>query len=156
MRAVTCTAGRLEVVDRPTPEPGRGQLLIEVLRCGICGSDLHARHHSDELADITGEIGYDGIFRSTDAVVLGHEFCGAVLDRGPGARTTAGTRVVSFPLLRSGGAIHPTGLSPHAPGAYAEQVLVEDALDLRRAERTRDRGRRPHRADGSRVACGAP
>ena len=41
-----------------------------------------------------------------------------------------GTKVVSFPLLRNGGAIHPTGLSPHAPGGYAEQVLVEEALTL--------------------------
>jgi threonine dehydrogenase-like Zn-dependent dehydrogenase len=130
MRAVTCTDGRLEVVDRPPPQPARGQLLIEVLRCGICGSDLHARNHADELADITSEVGYDGIFRSSDAVVLGHEFCGTVLDGGPGARTSPGTRVVSFPLLRSGGAIHPTGLSPHAPGGYAEQMLVEEALSL--------------------------
>ena len=130
MRAVTCTDGRLEVVDRPSPRPSRGQLLIEVLRCGICGSDLHARRHADELAEITSEVGYDGIFRSTDAVVLGHEFCGTVLERGAGARTDPGTRVVSFPLLRNEGGIHPTGLSPHAPGAYAEQMLVEEALSL--------------------------
>jgi threonine dehydrogenase-like Zn-dependent dehydrogenase len=38
---------------------------------------------------------------------------------------------VSFPLLRRAGAIHPTGLSAQAPGGYAEQLLVEDALTLR-------------------------
>ena len=29
------------VEDRPTPEPGPGELLLEVSHCGICGSDLH-------------------------------------------------------------------------------------------------------------------
>jgi threonine dehydrogenase-like Zn-dependent dehydrogenase len=130
MKAVTCTDGRLEVTELPTPEPDRGQSLIRVLRCGICGSDLHARKHGNEVADLTAEVGYDGIFRSTDSVVLGHEFCGEVLESGPGSRLRAGARVVSFPLLRKDGAVHPTGLSPHAPGGYAEQMLVEDALSL--------------------------
>jgi threonine dehydrogenase-like Zn-dependent dehydrogenase len=130
MRAVTCTNTKFEVVDLPTPEPGRGQLLLDVLRCGICGSDLHARHHCDELADVTAEVGYDGIFRSDQSVVLGHEFCGEVTDRGPRTRgkLRPGTRVVAFPLLRQGGAVHPTGLSAAAPGGYAEQLLVEESL----------------------------
>jgi threonine dehydrogenase-like Zn-dependent dehydrogenase len=130
MKAVTCTAATLEVVDVPSPEPGRGQLLIEVLRCGICGSDLHARINCDELADVTSEIGYDGMIRSDQAVVLGHEVCGEVLDHGPrtGKSLRAGTRVVAFPLLRHGGEVHPIGLSAAAPGGYAEQMLVEDSL----------------------------
>jgi hypothetical protein len=53
MKTVTCTNAKLEVVARPTPTPAKGQLLVDVLRCGICGSDLHARHHCDELADVT-------------------------------------------------------------------------------------------------------
>jgi threonine dehydrogenase-like Zn-dependent dehydrogenase len=132
MRAVTCTDGKLEVVDLPTPTPGRGQLLINVLRCGICGSDLHARHHCDELADLTAETGYDGIFRSNQPAVLGHEFCGEVVAAGPkaGKSMPPGTRVVSFPLLRNAGAVHATGLSASAPGGYAEQMLVEESLTL--------------------------
>jgi len=132
MRAVTCTDGKLEVVDLPSPTPGRGQLLINVLRCGICGSDLHARHHCDELADITAETGYKGIFRSHQPTVLGHEFCGEVVAAGPeaGKSLPPGTRVVSFPLLRSAGAVHTTGLSASAPGGYAEQMLVEESLTL--------------------------
>jgi threonine dehydrogenase-like Zn-dependent dehydrogenase len=132
MRAVTCTEGKLEVVDLPEPTPGRGQLLINVLRCGICGSDLHARHHCDELADLTAETGYDGIFRSNQPAVLGHEFCGEVVAGGPRAGNSLppGTRVVSFPLLRNAGAVHATGLSASAPGGYAEQMLVEESLTL--------------------------
>ena len=130
MRAVSCKDAKLEVVDLPDPQPGRGQLLIEVLRCGICGSDLHARTHCDELADVTSEVGYDGIFRSDQAAVLGHEFCGEVLEHGPhtGRALRTGTKVVSFPLLRRDGAVHPTGLSTAAPGGYAEQTLVEESL----------------------------
>ncbi|BBY67800.1 dehydrogenase [Mycolicibacterium helvum] len=39
-----------------------------------------------------------------------------------------GTRVVSFPMVRLAGAVQMTGLSPLAPGGYAEQVLVEAAM----------------------------
>jgi len=35
---------------------------------------------------------------------------------------------VALPLLRRGGAIHPIGLSGAAPGGYAEQLVVEEAL----------------------------
>ena len=57
MRAVACKQAELSVVDRDPPTPGKGQLLINVTRCGICGSDLHARRHADELADVAAEIG---------------------------------------------------------------------------------------------------
>jgi threonine dehydrogenase-like Zn-dependent dehydrogenase len=132
MKSVTCTNAKLEVVDRPTPTPGKGQLLIEVLRCGICGSDLHARHHCDELADVMADSGYDAFMRSNQQVVFGHEFCGEVVDYGPGTRKAPrrGTPVVALPLLRRGKEVHGIGLSTMAPGAYAEQLLVERSLTL--------------------------
>ncbi|HXA10634.1 MAG TPA: hypothetical protein VNW93_00320, partial [Mycobacterium sp.] len=34
MKAVTCTKAKLEVVDWGNPIPGKGQLLVDVLRCG--------------------------------------------------------------------------------------------------------------------------
>ena len=130
MKTVTCTNAKLEVVDTPTPSPAKGQLLIEVLRCGICGSDLHARHHCDELADVMAESGYDAFMRSNQHVVFGHEFCGEVVDYGPGTRKAPrpGTPVVALPLLRRGKEVHGIGLSTMAPGAYAEQLLVEQSL----------------------------
>jgi alcohol dehydrogenase len=33
--------GRLELVERPMPQPGPGQVLIEVEACGICGADIN-------------------------------------------------------------------------------------------------------------------
>jgi threonine dehydrogenase-like Zn-dependent dehydrogenase len=130
VRAVTCTDSRLELSDVADPAPGPGQLLVEVVRAGICGSDLHARFHCQELADTTAEVGYSGIMRPQDSVVMGHEFSGTVLDHGPRTRRryAAGTPVVAMPLLRQQGQVHATGLSPHAPGAYAERLLVQEAL----------------------------
>jgi len=130
MRAVTCTDAELEVVERPEPVPGRGQVRIEVLRCGICGSDLHARHGCDQWAELSARLGYDRFARSNEPIVFGHEFCGEVAEYGPGCRgdLSPGTRVVALPLLREGGGVDTVGLSVHAPGAYAEQMLVQESL----------------------------
>jgi len=132
MKAVTCTSAKLEVVEQPTPTPAKGQLLIDVLRCGICGSDLHARNHCDELAEVLNETGYPDFMRSTQSVVFGHEFCGEVIDHGPKTRKApkAGTPVVALPLLRRGKDVHTVGLSAKAPGAYAERLVVEQSLAL--------------------------
>jgi threonine dehydrogenase-like Zn-dependent dehydrogenase len=130
MKAVTCQNSKLELADLPDPQPGPGQVVINVLGCGICGSDLHARHHADAEADVLAEIGYDGFMRSGQQVVLGHEFAGEVAGYGPGTRKKipAGTPVVAVPLTRRAGEVHAIGLSAAAPGGYAEQVVVEESL----------------------------
>ncbi|MGB0971909.1 MAG: alcohol dehydrogenase catalytic domain-containing protein, partial [Mycobacterium sp.] len=130
MKAVSCVSSTLEVVELPDPRPAEGQLVLDVLRCGICGSDLHAKDHADELTEVMAEGGYADFMRSDTPVVMGHEFCGAVAQRGRhvGKEFATGRTVVSFPLVRSQGGVHLTGLSPIAPGAYAEQVLVESAM----------------------------
>ena len=132
MRAVSCREGRLGLVELATPVPGPGQLLIDVQRCGICGSDLHARHHCDELAELAREAGYDDFMRSDQDVVMGHEFCGEVVERGPRTRGSLpeGTNVVALPLLRARAGVHGIGLSAVAPGAYAEQILVQESLAI--------------------------
>ena len=58
MRAVNCLGGRLDVVEVASPRPADGQLVLDVQRCGICGSDLHAKDHADELEDVMIEVGY--------------------------------------------------------------------------------------------------
>ena len=132
MKAVSCLHGELSVVDLPAPRPAAGQLLLDVLRCGICGSDLHARNHADELADAMNAVGYEHSVASDTPVVFGHEFCGQVVERGRGAakQFKVGAAVVSFPMLRAHQGVHLTGLSPRAPGAYAEQVLAEAAMSF--------------------------
>lgn len=98
MRAVTCHQGNLVVADLDIPVPAKGQLLVEVQRCGICGSDLHARVHGDELGKVMVETGYDGFMRSDQSIVFGHELYGVVADHGPGSRKklAVGTPVVSI------------------------------------------------------------
>jgi threonine dehydrogenase-like Zn-dependent dehydrogenase len=132
MRAVVCTNAKLGVVDRPAPDPGRGQVRIEVLRCGICGSDLHARHGIDQWADLSVRVGYDRFGRSNEPLVFGHEFCGSVAEYGVKTRrgVPEGTPVVALPLLRGESGVDATGLSMHAPGGYAEEMLVQEALML--------------------------
>src|SRR3954449_4208240 len=132
MKAVACQKGELDVVAMPAPRPGPGQVLLDVVRCGICGSDLHARLHGDELAEVAAEIGYPELMRSDQQVVMGHEFSGRVASYGADTRKRVdrGAPVVALPLIRHGGRGHPIGLSEAAPGAYAEQVLVEESLML--------------------------
>ena len=130
MRAVVCENAQLDVVDLLAPQPGERQVVIEVSGCGICGSDLHARHHADAQADVLAEAGYDGFMRSAQRVVMGHEFCGEIVDYGPRSdkKIPIGTPVVAVPLVRRGKDMHAIGLSASAPGAYAEQVVVEESL----------------------------
>ena len=132
MRAVVCQNAELEVVERPDPDPGRGQVRLEVLRCGICGSDLHARHGIDEWADLADAMGYDRFGRSSEPLVFGHEFSGSVAEYGPKARKKlpTGTPVVALPLIRGARGVDTVGLSVHAPGAYAEQLIAEESMML--------------------------
>jgi threonine dehydrogenase-like Zn-dependent dehydrogenase len=132
MRAVACQHGEFDLVERPEPEPGPGQVRIEVARCGICGSDLHARHGIDQWADLAVEVGYDRFGRSDQALVFGHEFSGRIAEYGPECRAdlASGTAVVALPILRGEGGVDTTGLSQHAPGAYAEQLLVQESMTM--------------------------
>jgi threonine dehydrogenase-like Zn-dependent dehydrogenase len=75
------------VEDRPTPEPGPGELLLEVSHCGICGSDLHF------LLEWGGRSG----------VIEGHEYSGTVAGLGPDVSGWAvGERAIGGPSPRCG------------------------------------------------------
>jgi alcohol dehydrogenase/propanol-preferring alcohol dehydrogenase len=71
MKAVQVSkpGGNLEVVERPIPEPGRGQVRIKVEACGICHSDV-----------VVKEGGLPGIQYPR---VPGHEIAGRVDKVGP-------------------------------------------------------------------------
>ncbi len=72
---------RIEAVPEP-PEPADGEVLIEVTKAAICGTDSAEWAHGPLLA--------------RPPVVLGHEFTGRVVMAGPGAAAfPPGTRVVS-------------------------------------------------------------
>jgi threonine dehydrogenase-like Zn-dependent dehydrogenase len=130
MKAVVCQNAELTVVDLRDPVPGPGQALLGVERCGICGSDLHMRHHCDHMKELLGKVGASKVVpASSDPFVFGHEFCCEVLDFGPGCdrKLKPGTRVVGQPVLRLGNDIHLAGLSPVATGGYAERMLLQES-----------------------------
>lgn len=130
MRAVVCQNTELRVAAREDPKPGKGQVLLEVLRCGICGSDLHLRRHCDRMHEIILRQGYRHFPRASDEVVFGHEFCGEVLDFGAetARKVKTGARVCAVPLVRNGQDIDLIGISARSPGAYAERVVVQEDL----------------------------
>ncbi len=132
MKAVVCQSGQLFVVDRAEPRPGPGQVLLKVLRCGICGSDLHIRQHCDEWGALMARSGYTSLTRADQQVVFGHEFSGEVLEYGPDCKRSAkpGTQVVASPALRVGNEIDMIGLSARIDGAYAERVVVQETSML--------------------------
>lgn len=132
MKAVVCKQAHLSVAQRTDPVPQRGQLLLKVLRCGICGSDLHALTGCDHSHKLLARTGYPHFMRSDQEVIFGHEFCGEVLERGPGGATSPkpGTRVCALPLLRHGDEVDLIGLSARSGGGYAEQVVVEASMTM--------------------------
>jgi len=86
MRALTTlpmTAGSLEVGDVPDPTPGPGEMLVEGLAVGVCGTDK-------EIAN--GEYGWAPPGR--ERLVLGHESLGRVRRPADGGRFAEGDLVV--------------------------------------------------------------
>lgn len=130
MKAVVCHNGELTVSEIPAPTPGKGQVLINVERCGICGSDLHARRHADELAESAVAVGYDSAMRPDHHVVMGHEITGTVAGYGPGTRKQwkLGTRVVGLPLIKNADGVRLVGFDEASSGGYAEQVVLQETF----------------------------
>jgi (R,R)-butanediol dehydrogenase/meso-butanediol dehydrogenase/diacetyl reductase len=119
------TGEPLRLVERPLPSAGRGDVVIKVAYCGVCGSDVHATEASASQVP--------------KGTVLGHEFSGVIAESADPA-WKAGDRVIGVPLLPcddcrpsgvckdSLGILCPRnriiGLAPEAPGGYAEYVRI--------------------------------
>jgi L-iditol 2-dehydrogenase len=90
--AVLTGPGRIVVEDRPVPEPGPREVLVEVSAVGVCGSDVHYYEH-----------GRIGDFVVEAPLVLGHESAGRVVALGEGAtRHAVGDRVTLEPGVPCG------------------------------------------------------
>lgn len=61
------------LVERPVPEPGPGQVLIQVTTASICGTDVHIYKWNDWAKA-----------RIKPPLIFGHEFCGRLAALGPG------------------------------------------------------------------------
>ncbi len=109
----------LETVDDPIcPENG---VVLKVEACGVCRSDYH------------GWVGQHP--KVTSGSILGHEYCGTVVEVGSRARHKQGDRLIAPFILACGDCpACQTGVSNTcensivpgfgAPGAYAEYVAV--------------------------------
>jgi len=116
----------LAVQELAMPEPGPGQLLLKVVACGVCGSDIHAYQAS----------------RSPVGTVFGHEFSGEVVSMGEGVTDwQVGDRAISVGAMFCGQCancqqglfdqcenLELIGFDRH--GAYAEYVITQAAASI--------------------------
>ncbi len=122
--AVFYGKGQLRVTEVPTPTPKPGEVLVRVMACGICGTDVHIFH------------GDEGAAATPPGTVLGHEFAGVIAAAGPGVTdAAAGDRVCVDPNQLCGrcrfcrGAeghfcTHMVGIGTTVHGGFAEYCAV--------------------------------
>jgi threonine 3-dehydrogenase len=73
----------MEIREVPVPPVGPGEILLRVLRAGVCGTDLHIWEWDRWASG-----------RMKPPVTIGHEFVGEIVEMGPGVTEfTAGERV---------------------------------------------------------------
>lgn len=117
----------LRLVERPTPQPGPGELRIRVEVCGVCRTDLHV---------IEGELA-----PQRSALIPGHQVVGRVDALGPGAtRFAPGERVGVAWLHRACGhcrfcdrgrenlCLAPVFTGWSVDGGYAEHAVAPEAF----------------------------
>lgn len=130
MRALVITGPRhAEVQDVPSPEAVPGEVVVDVRRAGICGTDVEF---------FTGEMQYLHDGHATYPMRIGHEWMGVVSAIGDGVDPSwLGRRVTGDTMLGCGvcrrcrtGYQHvcadrsELGIRRGRPGALAEQVAV--------------------------------
>lgn len=116
----------LAIEDRPIPEPGPGQVLIAVRRCGICGSDLAMTAADSPVTFGAG-------------CVPGHEYAGTVVALGKAVTNlSVGDVVSAFPVAGCGScdacrAGDPYGCAgcTYLMGGFGEFALAPAALCVR-------------------------
>lgn len=101
---------QIGIEERPIPQPGRKDVLVQVKRAGICATDTTAYQYDGDLV---------AIYPNAE---FGHEMVGIVVEVGAEVqKLEVGNRVFVNPLLhRSLGATD-------RGGAFSAYILVEDA-----------------------------
>jgi threonine dehydrogenase-like Zn-dependent dehydrogenase len=118
--------GKLEIREFPRPSLADGEVLVRVINCGICGSELETFKTRNE--------------RRTPPLIMGHEFCGFIEQvRGVKGSWVEGSRVIAHALVHCGECapchrgdtnlcIHRQVFGMHRPGAFAEYVAVPERV----------------------------
>ena len=73
--AVLEALNQITVKEVPTPQPGKGEVLLKVRSCAVCGSDVRIFHHGNS--------------RVIPPVIIGHEVAGEVVSVGVGVTNFA-------------------------------------------------------------------
>ncbi|WP_329082310.1 MULTISPECIES: zinc-dependent alcohol dehydrogenase [unclassified Streptosporangium] len=130
MRAFVVTGPRrFAVLDVEPPVPGPGQVVVDVERAGVCGTDMEF---------FSGEMAYLEESHARYPMRLGHEWCGTVSSVGEGVDGGwIGTRVTGDTMLGCGRCRRCLGGLQHVcedrfeigirggwPGALAERLPV--------------------------------
>jgi threonine dehydrogenase-like Zn-dependent dehydrogenase len=130
MRTFVITGpGAAEVRDLPRPEPRAGEVVVDVERAGVCGTDVEF---------YSGEMAYLHTDQATYPIRIGHEWAGTVASVGDGVDPSwIGRRVTGDTMLGCGicgrctsGRQHlcaeryEIGVRHGWPGALAEQLPV--------------------------------
>jgi len=115
-------AGHVEYAERPEAVAGPGEVVIDLLAAGICGTDLHIEA---------------GEYPSVPPVTMGHEFCGVVSELGEAVDSAwAGARVTSETFYSTCGqcrwcragrpSICPfrASVGTHVDGAFAPRIRM--------------------------------
>jgi propanol-preferring alcohol dehydrogenase len=73
MRAMVLeqVGGPMRMVERPVPEAGPGQLLLRVLACGVCRTDLHLLDGEVEIAQFPRVLGHQIVGEAPDGRLMG-------------------------------------------------------------------------------------
>ncbi len=123
----------LRLDEKPKPEPGAGEVLVEPKFTSICGSDVHYYKH-----------GYCGHFVPKRPFALGHEFAGVVCQVGSGVQgLKSGDEVAIDPSMPCGSCDYcrsdrynlcltmkyfgSASCDPHLDGSLAQYVSVPAA-----------------------------
>jgi threonine 3-dehydrogenase len=129
MRALAKTAPGpgLDLVDRPVPTPGPGEVLLRVEAASICGTDLHLFNWDEWASE-----------NLVPPRILGHELAGTVIGRGDGVtRVREGdlvgveSHLVDWTCTQCRrGQVHLCRnlrvIGVHTDGGFAEQVVVPE------------------------------
>ncbi|MFI0976989.1 zinc-binding dehydrogenase [Streptomyces sp. NPDC021093] len=125
MRAAVLRGGAFVVDEVPEPVPGPGQVLVETLATGICGSDLSAYRHTEAFLKASHDSGTTSFVFDPDAdLVMGHELCARVLTPGEWEGRTVG----GLPwALDATGTLRTIGYSNDFPGGFGSRMVMQTA-----------------------------
>ncbi len=89
LQQVMTSPGVIEFKEVPVPEPGEGQVLIKIMKIGICGSDIHVYHGEHPFTKYP--------------VTQGHEVSGQITALGQGVEgLSVGQKVTIQPQVVCG------------------------------------------------------